>query len=142
MKNLLLLEEDTEGRDLFARILMRKGFNVIQAPDEACALAEMSSGQRRIDIVLAGATYKDRLEFLADLRDKRPRVPVIFLADCPEPESRLRCIMGPFAVSKRHNFYINTRPVAFQELDRLLRIIAGRSGGSLHGRYREKAVAA
>lgn len=142
MKNLLLLEEDKEGRALLAKILMTKGFHVIQAPDEVSALAEMNSRQRRIDIVVAGATYKDRIEFLADLRDKRPHVPVIFLADCPEPKSLLHCIMGPFAVSRRHNFYINTRPVAFQELDRLLRIIAGRRAGALHGRYGESAAAA
>lgn len=127
MKNLLILEEDGEGRETLARILKRRGFHVLTTVDEASALLALSSGAP-IDVVIAGATDRDRGEFLSDLHETRPDLPIIFLSDYCAPESRLRSLQyGPFSVSRRLNFYINTRPVGFHELERMIRIVlAGR----------------
>lgn len=123
MKNLLLLEEDVEGREALARILKRKGFRVLQAGDEMTALTAVSSALP-LDLVVAGATSRDRSEFLSDLRGVRPLLPVMFLADYCDPEARLRSIrFGPFTQSRKLNFYINVRPIRVTELDRMIRII-------------------
>ncbi len=123
MKRVLLLEEDNEGRESLARVLKKRGFTVLQTGDESSALDILSSTSQ-IDVVIAGASDLDRLEFLADVREKRPHLPVVFLADYCGPESKLRGIRyGAFSMSRSMNFYINMRPIGLTELDRLLRII-------------------
>lgn len=123
MKRVLLLEEDGEGRESLARILKKRGFAVLQAGDESSALDVLSS-TTLIDVVIAGASYQDRLEFLTDVREQRPDVPVVFLSDYCGPESKLRGIRyGAFSMSRSLNFYMNMRPVGLNELDRLLRMI-------------------
>ncbi len=123
MKNLLLLEEDLEGRETLSRILKKRGFSVVQAEDAGAALRRLDSDSP-IDVVLVGASDRDRTEFLSDLRENRPRLPVIFLTDHCGPESRLRgLVYGAFTVSRSHNFYINMRPVGLNELERLIRIV-------------------
>lgn len=126
MRNLLLLEEDAEGRGALARVLKKRGFLVAQAKDQSAALSHLSSA-RPVDLVLAGATYRDRVDFLSDLRESRPNLPIIFLSDYCAPESRLRGLTyGAFSMSRRHNFYINMRPVGLDELERLIRIVLGK----------------
>ncbi|MEK6697690.1 MAG: response regulator [Nitrospirota bacterium] len=126
MKNLLLLEEDQEGREALAKVLRKRGFTVRQARDEATALAILAASPP-MDMVLAGATERDRSEFLADVRERKPQVPVIFLSDYCGPEARLRGLaFGAFTMSRSLNFYINMRPVGLHELERLIRIVLGR----------------
>jgi DNA-binding response OmpR family regulator len=125
MIRVLLLEEDSEGRESLARVLKKRGFAVLQTGDESSALDILSSTSL-IDVVIAGASDLDRLEFLADVREQRPHLPVVFLADYCGPESKLRGILyGAFSMSRRLNFYINMRPIGLTELDRLLRVIVG-----------------
>lgn len=122
MKNILLLEEDAEARRSLARLLRRSGFAVHQAENEGHALDITST--RTIDIVVAGASERDRSEFFADLRQKDARLPVVFLSDYCGPEARLRgMVYGAFSMSRNLNFYLNVRPVALPELVRLLRLI-------------------
>ena len=105
MKNLLLLEEDQEGREALAKVLRKRGFTVRQARDEATALAILAASPP-MDMVLAGATERDRSEFLADVRERKPQVPVIFLSDYCGPEARLRGLaFGAFTMSRSLNFY-------------------------------------
>lgn len=126
MKHILLLEEDAEARQALSRLLKRKGFLVQQAENEVHALNIAAT--RPIDIVIAGATEKDRSEFFADLRETAPLVPVVFLSDYCSPEARLRGMcFGPFSMSRSLNFYLNVRPVALLELVRLIRLIPGAS---------------
>lgn len=126
MKSLLLLEEDAEARESLAKVLRKVGFSVVQARDEQSALDALGS-TRPVDVVLAGATEQDRLEFLADLRARRPQVPVIFLTDYCSPEAKLRGLLfGAFSLSRRLNFYMNMRPIRLNELIRLLHIIPSR----------------
>jgi DNA-binding response OmpR family regulator len=134
MKRVLLLEEDGEGRATLARILKKKGFNIIPAKDDAAAITVLASPMN-IDLIIAGATERDRSEFLADVRTCRLDLPVIFLSDYCGPEARLRGLaFGPFSMSRTQNFYINVRPVAFHELDRLIRMVLSRHAGvSVHG---------
>jgi len=123
MKRVLLLEEDSEGRESLARVLKKRGFAVLQTGDEASAL-DMLSSASLVDVVIAGASALDRLGFLADVREQRPDLPVVFLADYCGPESKLRGILyGAFSMSRSLNFYLNMRPIGLAELDRLLRII-------------------
>ncbi len=126
MKNLLLLEEDREGRESLAKVLRKRGFTVRQAEDEASALAILGASPP-VDVVLAGATERDRTEFLADVREGSSQVPVIFLSDYCGPESKLRGLaFGAFTMSRSLNFYINMRPVGLHELERLIHIVIGR----------------
>ncbi len=125
MRNLLLLEEDAEGRETLARVLRKRGFSVTKAKDQASALLQASSPL--IDLVLAGATYYDRADFLSDLRERRPYLPVIFLNDYYGPESKLLGIRyGAFSMSRRLNCYINMRPIRLDELESMIRIALGR----------------
>ncbi len=125
MKRVLLLEEDSEARESLARVLKKRGFVVLQTGDESSAVDIISSASL-IDVVIAGASYRDRLAFLADVREQRPNLPVVFLADYCGPESKLRGLRyGAFSVSRNLNVYINMRPIGLNELDRLLRIIGG-----------------
>lgn len=124
MRHLLLLEEDIEGREILARMLRRKGFTVIQARDQPDALSLISD--MRVDLVLAGATYQDRADFLSDLRESRPDLPIIFLTDYCGPEARVPGIKyGPFSMSRNLKFYVNMRPIGLHELDRMIRIALG-----------------
>lgn len=137
MKTLLVLEEDQEGRKALAKVLKKQGYGVLQARDTSAALEHIDS--RQVDLVLAGATNHDRSEFLADLRGERPLLPVVFLTDYCEPESRLRGFRyGPFCMSRRLHFYINMRPIGLHELTFLIRMVLGRR---IRGR-REDLVAA
>jgi len=126
MRHLLLLEEDIEGREVLARILRKKGFIVMQAKDQFDALTLVVSA--RVDLVLAGATYRDRTDFLSDLRESRADLPVIFLTDYSGPEAKVPGIKyGPFSMSRNLKFYVNMRPIGLNELDRMIRIALGAS---------------
>lgn len=97
------------------------------AEHETAALAVLDSGSP-VDLVLAGATFRNRLDFLADLREQSRSVPVVFLADHRASESRLPGLVGGFYVSPKLNLYLNTRPIEFHELDRLIRSVPAPQG--------------
>jgi CheY-like chemotaxis protein len=122
MKSLLLLEEDSERRETLSKMLRSRGFRVFPSEHEAAALTVLDS-DHSVDLVIAGTTHRNRLEFLADLRERQHTVPVVFLADHCDAESRLRALAGSFYLFRRHNFYINMRTIEFSELDRLIRIV-------------------
>lgn len=127
MKSILLLEEDFEGREILSKMLRQRGYCVMPAEHETAALAVLDSGSP-VDLVLAGATFRNRLDFLADLREQSRSVPVVFLADHRASESRLPGLVGGFYVSPKLNLYLNTRPIEFHELDRLIRSVPGPQG--------------
>ena len=131
MKNLLILEEDREGREALAKVLKQRGFRVFEAADEAAALAVIGSTPS-IDLLIAGATLEDRSAFFVDVREQRSELPVLFLTDYCWPEARLRSLLlGAFGMSRRLNFYLNMRPVGLAELERLLLVVLyGRSVAS------------
>lgn len=122
MKSILLLEEDFEGRELLSKMLRQRGHRVMPAEHETAALAVLDSGCH-VDLVLAGATFRNRLDFLADLREQSRSVPVVLLADHRASESRLPGLVEGFYVSPKFNLYLNTRPIEFHELDRLIRSV-------------------
>ncbi len=121
MKNILVLEENLEGRYALSKMLRRKGYRVHQVERESEALTALGPGCR-FDLVLAGATDRNRADFLACLRTQRPSLPVILLADCSDAVSRKQLLSSGFWLSRRLNFYMNTRPIDFNELDRLIQI--------------------
>ena len=127
MKSILLLEEDFDGREILSKMLRQRGYRVMPAEHETAALAVLDSGSP-VDLVLAGATFRNRLEFLAHLREQSRSVPVVFLADHRDAESRLPGLAGGFYVSPKLNLYLNTRPIEFHELDRLIRSVPASQG--------------
>jgi DNA-binding response OmpR family regulator len=128
MKSILLLEEDLEGREILSKMLRQKGYRVTTAKNEAAALVALDSGGPA-DLVLAGTTYRSRLEFLAVLREHWSSMPVVFLADHRDAEPSLSGFSGGFYVSPKLNLYLNTRPIEFSELDRLIRSVPAPEGG-------------
>ncbi len=113
---ILLLEEDREGREALSRILKKIGFTVLPAENPPKAL-QMLKSVMPLNLMIAGATDRDRTEFLSDMRVFRRNLPVIFLTDYCAPESMLRSrLFGAFLVSRALHFYINTRPISLNEL--------------------------
>lgn len=138
MKTLVLLEEDREGRETLSGVLRQMGYSVIPAGSEEAALKAVGSS-RTVHLVLAGAADRDRLAFLADVREQRPRMPVLLLSDYCEPESRLRGLLyGAFAALSRRNVYINVRPFSLVELAGLLRCVL--RGRRTSGKYQLAAA--
>jgi CheY-like chemotaxis protein len=135
MKSILLLEEDVEGREVLAKMLRQRGFRVTAAADEAGALAALDSGSP-VDLLLTGATSRDRLEFLSVLRERWSSMPVVFLADHVGAGSGLPVLFGGFYVSPELNVYMNARPIEFYELDRLIRIMPSPRGGGYRANIR------
>ena len=127
MKSIMLLEEDFDGREILSKMLRQRGYRVMPAEHEAAALAVLDSGSP-VDLVLAGATFRDRLEFLARLREQSRSVSIVFLADHHASESSLPGLVGGFYVSPKFNLYLNTRPIEFHELDRLIRSVPASQG--------------
>ncbi len=127
MKSILLLEEDLEGREILSKMLKQRGYRVMPAEHETAAFSVLDSGSP-VDLVLAGATFRNRIEFLAHLREQSCSVPVVFLADHRDAESKLHGLVGGFYVSPKLNLYLNTRPIEFHELDRLIRNVSGPQG--------------
>ncbi len=120
MKSILVVEEDIEGRAILAKMLRLRGFQVLPVGNETAAIVALSS-DRPIDLVLAGATDQDRADFLTGVRTRRPSVPVVLLADRHDAKSQAQVLPSGFSMSSRLNFYMNTRPIHFGELDRLIR---------------------
>ena len=123
-KSILLLEEDVEGREILSKMLRQRGFRVVAAENTSAAFAVLGSGDP-VDVVLTGATYRNRLEFFADLRERLSSVPVVFLANHHAAELKPRQVQSGFCASPKLNLYINTRPIEFSELDRLIRTLPG-----------------
>lgn len=121
MNTILVLDEDFEGREALSALLRQKGFRICQAEQEAAALAALGPGCP-VDLVIAGATDRTRTDFLASLRAQRPSMPVVLLANCRDAVSRRRLLSSGFRLSRSLNFYMNTRPIDFSELYRLIRI--------------------
>ncbi len=121
MKTILVLDENIVGRETLSTMLKRKGYHVYRVEHEDAALKVLGRGCH-IDIVLAGATDRNRDDFLACLRVRRPALPVILLTNCDDAVSRNQLLSSGFCLSRKLNFYMNTRPIEFSELDRLIRI--------------------
>jgi DNA-binding response OmpR family regulator len=121
MKTILVLEEDPEGREALSTMLRRMGYRVYKVAQEAAALASLGPGCP-IDLVIAGATDRNRIDFLACLRAHRPSMPIVLLADCGDSVSRKQLLSSGFWLSRSLNFFMNTRPIDSNELDRLIRI--------------------
>ncbi len=128
MKKILLLDEDFEARETFARVLRLRGYMVMPVQSASGALDALSSG-RKPDLLIASATDRDRAELVVSIREQNPNLPVLLLSDYCEAEARFRSLVyGEFGKLRRLNIYLNLRPVTLRELDRLMRIVLGRTG--------------
>jgi len=83
-KIIVLVEQDAQNRDKFQRVLLDAGFNVFCFSDYLGALNEAESN-RRLDLLITGvrlpAGTPHGLSLAAMVKLRRPRLPVLFLAD-------------------------------------------------------------
>ncbi len=116
MKNILLVDDEQDLRNVIAEILERAGYAVISAPDAESALSVLLN-RTRIDLVITDLRLPGMSgsEFVGVLRKALPGVPVIMLTAFGSIESYVESrSMGVFE-------YIN-KPVHAWELRRIVKI--------------------
>jgi DNA-binding NtrC family response regulator len=83
-KTVVLVEPEAASRDLFRQGLIDAGFEVVAFPDYAGALS-LAEGERRLDLLITGvrlpAGTPHGLALAAMVHMRRPRLPVLFIAD-------------------------------------------------------------
>jgi signal transduction histidine kinase/CheY-like chemotaxis protein len=77
----LLVEDEEQVREITARILERRGYQVLAAPDAATALALVRDG-RKVDVLLTDVIMPGETggQLAARLRADRPQLPVVFMS--------------------------------------------------------------
>jgi DNA-binding response OmpR family regulator len=87
MATILLIEEDDEARPLLRQNLLRHGYDVLVAVDEASAIDWLSAGRAAADLILINLVGKTPAEVLAAARRVRERngldgsTPLVVIAD-------------------------------------------------------------
>lgn len=121
---LLLVEDDDNLRDVFARGLREEGFDVVTASDGRGAIR--TAAERPVDAVLLdiGLPDSDGRDVCQALRARGVDAPVIFLSARGELEDRLS------GFSAGGDDYLS-KPIAFPELIARLRAVLRRRTGPL-----------
>jgi DNA-binding NtrC family response regulator len=115
MKTLLLVDDELENLKSLGEILSRFGYNVIAKPDAQSALAVVRDGTI-VDLVITDYRMHgmDGLEFLIQLKQTLPSVPVIMLTAYGAVETYLKSLsLGVFE-------YVN-KPIKAKELGRIVK---------------------
>jgi CheY-like chemotaxis protein len=110
MKTLLLVDDELENLRSLGEILNRFGYTVIAKPDAPSALAAVREGAH-VDLVITDYRMPgmDGLEFIIQLKQMLPDVPVIMLTAYGAVETYLKSLsLGVFE-------YVN-KPVRAKEL--------------------------
>jgi two-component system, chemotaxis family, CheB/CheR fusion protein len=119
----LVIEDDSDARYIFRKMLKLEGALVLEAAEGVAAL-ELCSSDARIDVILCDLLmpWLDGYGFLRGLRSlrKRRHVPVIAVSALSQDRDYLRTYNTGFA---RHL----TKPVDFDVLTRTILSVAGRS---------------
>lgn len=79
----ILLVDDEEGlRDLFSRVLTKRGFQVLQAEGPAQAIEEAEAFDGPIDVVVSDISFKgmNGRELASRLRERRPMMRVLLMS--------------------------------------------------------------
>jgi DNA-binding response OmpR family regulator len=107
---LLLVEDDVELLDIFARRFARRGFDVVTC--DAFELVLERVRQRNIDVVVMDRTLRGRdcIQLIEPLRAVQPDLQVIVLSGLSDPDS------VAYARAAGANDYL-VKPCAFAELE-------------------------
>jgi DNA-binding response OmpR family regulator len=123
MKSILLVGRSNDERGVLAAILRKKGFHVVEAENAVSGEA----GQARvheIDLIIAGLQDRAEEGILAQVREKRPRTPVLVINGCIDRFRKRE----PGRESAAHGTGEGMQ-VLSRELDRRIRLALNREGG-------------
>jgi uncharacterized protein (TIGR03437 family) len=123
-QRILTIDDDPAIRNWFGKVLVRAGYEVLTASNDAEALAQ--AGGRPVDLVISNlvAPEQERLETIRALRAERPQLRIIATAGVPSSEALrsadllgaqavLTKPMAPQAVVRRVRELLRSRPVPY-----------------------------
>ncbi len=116
IKTILVVDDESENRQIVSRQLSDLGYNVIDEPNGTSALSKIRQGAK-IDLVITDERMPDMngLELIEALRKAAPSLPVILVTAYGSIENYLRSSsLGVFE-------YIN-RPVGKMELRKIVKV--------------------
>jgi CheY-like chemotaxis protein len=114
-RTILVVDDELDNRLIYSEILSDLGYNVIDKPDGASALSAVREGTS-VDLVIADYRMPEMngLEFIVELRQMLPSVPVIMVTAYASIENYFQSLsLGVFE-------YVN-KPVAKREFERVVK---------------------
>jgi CheY-like chemotaxis protein len=114
----VLVVEDEEGvRELVRRVLVRHGYQVLEARHGRDALREAERHPERIDLLLTDVVMPEMsgVALASELRERRPELRVLYMSGYTEEEIVRRGDGGP-------GLALLPKPFAGEELARLVRV--------------------
>lgn len=86
MPTILLVDDDSDTRELIAMVLAQRGLQVLQANSAAIALTQQTAAPVDLAVLDLGLPDAHGLEIIEKLRATQPALPVIVLSGRTDPE--------------------------------------------------------
>lgn len=113
MPTILLVDDDSDTRELIAMVLGQRNLRVLQANTAAAALAQQTATMVDLAVLDLGLPDAHGLEIVEKLRANQPGLPVIVLSGRTDPELVL-------AAQRAGIQHFVAKPVAIPELAKLI----------------------